>query len=122
MRLSLPRLLLVLTAAAGLVDAVSYLELGHVFVANLTGNVVFLGFSIGGASGLSTLASLVAIAAFLTGALGGGRLAARSGDDRADVLTRFVGALSPEDERLLGELLQHAEDDTRDDTGDEGLR
>src|SRR5205823_7465394 len=86
MRLSLPRLLLVLTAAAGLVDAVSYLELGHVFVANLTGNVVFLGFSIGGASGLSTLASLVAIAAFLTGALGGGRLAARSGDDRADAL------------------------------------
>ena len=69
MRPSLPRLLLVLTAAAGLVDAVSYLELGHVFVANMTGNVVFLGFSIGGASGLSTLASLVAIAAFLIGAV-----------------------------------------------------
>jgi len=85
-RPSLPRLLLVLTAAAGLVDAVSYLELGHVFVANMTGNVVFLGFSIGGASGLSTLASLVAIAAFLIGALGGGRLAARSGDDQADAL------------------------------------
>ena len=45
-----------------------------------------------------------------------------AGDDRADVLARFVGALSPEDERLLGELLQHAEDDTGDDTGDEGLR
>jgi predicted transcriptional regulator len=41
-----------------------------------------------------------------------------AGDDRADVLTRFVGALSPEDERLLGELLQHA----ADDAGDEGAR
>lgn len=86
MRPTLPRLLLVLTAGAGLVDAVSYLALGHVFVANMTGNVVFLGFSIGGASGLSTLASLVAIAAFLAGAMGGGHLAASSGDDRAGAL------------------------------------
>jgi uncharacterized membrane protein YoaK (UPF0700 family) len=84
-RPSLPRLLLVLTAEAGLVDAVSYLKLGHVFVANMTGNVVFLGFSIGGASGLSTLASLVAIAAFLIGAIAGGRLAANYRDDRAQL-------------------------------------
>jgi uncharacterized membrane protein YoaK (UPF0700 family) len=41
----------------GLVDAASYLKLGHVFVANMTGNVVFLGFAIVGAS-------LFAIAAF----------------------------------------------------------
>jgi hypothetical protein len=34
--------LLVLTAATGLIDAVSYLALGHVFTANMTGNVVFL--------------------------------------------------------------------------------
>jgi uncharacterized membrane protein YoaK (UPF0700 family) len=87
MRPSLPRLLLVLTGGAGLVDAVSYLALGHVFVANMTGNVVFLGFSIGGASGLSTLASLVAIASFLAGAAGGGRLAASFGDDLTRVLT-----------------------------------
>lgn len=37
--------LLTLTAVTGLVDAVSYLRLGRVFVANMTGNVVFLGFS-----------------------------------------------------------------------------
>jgi uncharacterized membrane protein YoaK (UPF0700 family) len=90
-RPSLPRLLLVLTAAAGLVDAVSYLALGHVFVANMTGNVVFLGFSIGGASGLSTLASLAAITAFLAGALAGGRLGSSFGDARAQALAAGMG-------------------------------
>ena len=43
----LPMLLLSLTMVTGLVDAVSYLKLGHVFVANMTGNVVFLGFAVG---------------------------------------------------------------------------
>ncbi len=44
----LPVLLLALTVATGLVDAVSYLVLGHVFVANMTGNVVFSGFALSG--------------------------------------------------------------------------
>jgi uncharacterized membrane protein YoaK (UPF0700 family) len=57
----------------GLVDAFAYLRLGHVFVANMTGNVVFLGFSIAGAAGLSITASLVAIVFFLVGGLIGGR-------------------------------------------------
>jgi uncharacterized membrane protein YoaK (UPF0700 family) len=39
--------LLGLTVVTGLVDAVSYLRLGRVFVANMTGNVVFLGLSAG---------------------------------------------------------------------------
>jgi uncharacterized membrane protein YoaK (UPF0700 family) len=81
-----PRLLLVLTAAAGLVDAVSYLALGHVFVANMTGNVVFLGFSIAGGTGVSASASLVAIAAFLAGAMAGGRLGAGFGQARTQAL------------------------------------
>jgi predicted transcriptional regulator len=34
-----------------------------------------------------------------------------AGHDRAAVLTRFVGSLSDEDERLLGELLQAMHDD-----------
>jgi uncharacterized membrane protein YoaK (UPF0700 family) len=67
--------LLVLTAVTGLVDAVSYLRLGHVFVANMTGNVVFLGFTLDDRSGLSAVASAVAISGFLVGALSGGRLA-----------------------------------------------
>lgn len=68
-------LLLVLTVVTGLVDAVSYLALGHVFVANMTGNIVFLGFAVAGAPDFSIPPSLVAIAAFLAGALVGGRLA-----------------------------------------------
>ena len=47
------RSLLVLTVTTGLIDAVSYLALGHVFTANMTGNVVFLAFAIAGAPGLS---------------------------------------------------------------------
>jgi uncharacterized membrane protein YoaK (UPF0700 family) len=58
----------------GLVDAASYLRLGRVFVANMTGNVVFLGFSLSPHSGLSPLASLTAVTGFLLGALAGGRL------------------------------------------------
>ena len=67
--------LLVLTAVTGLVDAVSYLRLGRVSVANMTGNVVFLGFSADPRSGLSPAASAIAITGFLLGALAGGRAA-----------------------------------------------
>jgi Protein of unknown function (DUF1275) len=52
----LARALLVLTFTTGLVDAVSYLGLGHVFTANMTGNIVFLGFGIAGSGGLPVLA------------------------------------------------------------------
>jgi uncharacterized membrane protein YoaK (UPF0700 family) len=69
--------LLTLTAVTGLIDAVSYLRLGRVFVANMTGNVVFLGFSAYPNSGLSAVASLVAIGGFLIGALAGGWSATR---------------------------------------------
>src|SRR6516164_4230187 len=55
-------LLLGLTVLTGLVDAFSYLVLGHVFVANMTGNVVFSGFAITGAPGFSLAASLAALA------------------------------------------------------------
>src|ERR1700737_808294 len=66
-------LLLVMTVVTGVVDAVSILRLGHVFVANMTGNIVFLGFALAGASGFSVVASLVALGAFLAGAGVGGR-------------------------------------------------
>ena len=84
----LPRLLFVLTAVTGLVDAVSYLQLGHVFVANMTGNVVFLGFAAAGAAGFSVAASLIATAAFLAGALVGGRLGAHLGRHRGRFFAR----------------------------------
>ena len=69
----LPPLLVALTVVTGLVDAFSYLQLGHVFVANQTGNVVFLAFALAGAGGFSVLASVVAIACFAIGALVAGR-------------------------------------------------
>jgi uncharacterized membrane protein YoaK (UPF0700 family) len=78
----LPALLVTLTVVTGIVDAVSYLALGHVFVANMTGNVVFLGFALAGAPGLSAPASLAALAAFLLGSVAGGRIAVRSGGHR----------------------------------------
>lgn len=52
-RSTFPALLLGLTAVTGVVDAVSYLVLGHVFVASMTGNVIFLGFGIAGAADVS---------------------------------------------------------------------
>ena len=75
----LPPLLLGLTVVTGLVDAFSYLVLGHVFVANMTGNVVFLGFALAGAPGFSIGASAVALVSFWFGALAGGRVGARLG-------------------------------------------
>src|SRR5580658_10059336 len=67
--------LLLLTFATGLVDAISVLVLGHVFVANMTGNVIFLGFWAVPRSGVDVTAALVAFGAFLLGAVLGGRLA-----------------------------------------------
>ncbi|HEX2433959.1 MAG TPA: YoaK family protein [Gaiellaceae bacterium] len=83
----LPLLLLTLTVVTGLVDAMSFLKLGHVFVANMTGNVVFLGFGIAGAGGISVWASLTAIGSFLVGGVVGGRISARWTSDRARHLT-----------------------------------
>lgn len=75
----LPGLLVLLTVLTGLVDAFSYLQLGRVFVANMTGNVVFLAFALGGAPGFIWWASLLGIAAFLVGAWVGGRVSAAHG-------------------------------------------
>lgn len=66
--------LIVLTATTGLIDAVSVLGLARVFTANMTGNVVFLGFAIAGVPDFSVARSVVALAGFLIGALIGGRL------------------------------------------------
>jgi uncharacterized membrane protein YoaK (UPF0700 family) len=88
----LPPLLLTLTVVTGVVDAVSILRLGRVFVANMTGNVVFSGFALVGAPGFSLSASLAALAGFLVGALGGGWLAGRLGRDRGLLLRAGAAA------------------------------
>ena len=66
--------LIALTFTTGLIDAVSYLGLGRVFTANMTGNVVLLGFAAVGVPGLSVTRSLIALGGFLVGAAFGGRL------------------------------------------------
>lgn len=70
-------LLLLLSATTGLVDAASVLGLGRVFTANMTGNVVFLGFAAAGLPGFAWLSFIAAIASFLLGALAGGWTAKR---------------------------------------------
>jgi Protein of unknown function (DUF1275) len=70
----LPPLLILLTIVTSVVDALAYLRLGHVFVANMTGNVVFLGFAAAGAGGLSVPGSLLAIAFFLCGGVAAGAI------------------------------------------------
>ena len=87
----LPALLLVLTTMTGLIDAVSILGLGRVFVANMTGNVAFIGFALAGAPGFSLSASIAALLGFLAGALGGGVLVARFAGHRG-LMLRNTGA------------------------------
>jgi uncharacterized membrane protein YoaK (UPF0700 family) len=67
--------LLLLTFATGIVDAISVLVLGHVFVANMTGNVVFLGFWFVAHSVVDLTAAVVAFISFLIGTVLGGRFA-----------------------------------------------
>ena len=68
--------LLGLTLVTGIIDAVSVLSLGHVFVANMTGNVVFLGFALAGQGNVHVSVVLTSLFAFVVGALAGGRLGA----------------------------------------------
>jgi uncharacterized membrane protein YoaK (UPF0700 family) len=82
----LPLLLVMLTVVTGIVDAVSYLRLGNVFVANMTGNVVFVGFAVTDVNRFSVPASLAAIASFMLGALLGGRLGVAIGQHRGRLL------------------------------------
>lgn len=70
----LPWLLLLLSVTTGLVDAISVLGLGKVFTANMTGNVVFLGFAASGAPGFTFAPYVVAIASFMAGAMIAGRV------------------------------------------------
>lgn len=86
----LPALLLGLTVLTGVVDAVSLIGLGHVFVANMTGNVVFAGLALAGAPGFALDASLVALAGFLLGAAGGGVAIGRLGERRGALLRGLV--------------------------------
>jgi len=50
----------------------------------MTGNVVLLGFALAGVPGLSITKSFLALAAFMTGAVAGGRMATHAGSPESD--------------------------------------
>ena len=79
-------LLVGLSIVTGLMDAFSCLSLGHVFVANMTGNGGFLGFALAGVGGRSPMGSLVAVIAFALRAAGGGRWSLRRVPHRGQLL------------------------------------
>ncbi|HET7665522.1 MAG TPA: YoaK family protein [Mycobacterium sp.] len=83
--------LLLLTFATSIVDAISVLVLGHVFVANMTGNIIFLGFWFAPHTVVDMTAALVAFASFVTGAILGGRLSRYLDDDVRRWLTVALG-------------------------------
>src|SRR5262249_58842706 len=93
----LVRALLALTFTTGLVDASSYLGLGHVFTANQTGNVVLLAAGIAGSGNLPGLGPLVSLGAFAVGAGAAGVVpkppAARARTPRIRALTEEVAIL-----------------------------
>jgi uncharacterized membrane protein YoaK (UPF0700 family) len=83
---SLPKarnvMLVSLSLAAGCVDAVGFLALGHVFVANMTGNTVLLGLAIGQWEWGATLRAVTALAAFIGGVAAGASLLHQDREDR----------------------------------------
>jgi uncharacterized membrane protein YoaK (UPF0700 family) len=72
--------LLLLTLATGLADAISILVLGHVFVANMTGNVIFLGFWLAPKSSIDLTAVAVALPTFVCSTIISGRLRRHFGE------------------------------------------
>jgi uncharacterized membrane protein YoaK (UPF0700 family) len=84
--------LLLLTFTTGIIDAVSFVALGHVFTANMTGNVVFIGFALAGVEGMSLARSTLALAAFATGAAGGGVLIRRTRSRHGRLLAQAAAA------------------------------
>ena len=84
--------LIALTFSTGIIDAVSFISLGHVFTANMTGNIVLLGFAVSGATGLSAARSGASLLAFMAGALFGGMINVRhSGWTQMRLLKRAIG-------------------------------
>lgn len=90
--------MVLMTFIAGLVDALSYLALGHVFVANVTGNIVFLGFALAHAQGFVWWTSALTLVCFAFGAFIGGRIIRRfrrtPGPPSADLVDR-AGRVHP---------------------------
>jgi uncharacterized membrane protein YoaK (UPF0700 family) len=91
-----------LTFVTGLVDAGSWIAMGHVFTANMTGNIVFLGFAFGGVPGLSIARSATALGFALVGGFLAGKLDFWLGKRRRNIW--LAAALAVEAVLLLGAM------------------
>jgi uncharacterized membrane protein YoaK (UPF0700 family) len=74
-----------LTFVTGLVDAGSWVAMGHVLTANMTGNIIFLGFAIGGVPGLPIGRSVTVLGFGLTGGFLAGKLDSLLGKQRRNL-------------------------------------
>jgi uncharacterized membrane protein YoaK (UPF0700 family) len=108
--------LLLLTFATGLGDAISILVLGHVFVANMTGNVIFLGFWLAPKSSIDLTAVVVALPTFVCTTILSGRLSRHFGDRTrrwiTTVLTTEIALLTTSS-TLAGAGVLHYRDNTK---------
>jgi uncharacterized membrane protein YoaK (UPF0700 family) len=86
----LVRALVVLTFTTGLVDASSYLGLGHVFTANQTGNTVLLALGVAGNGNLPVVAPLVSLGSFVVGAGAAGVVTERTGNRHITLIARAL--------------------------------
>lgn len=76
-------LLIALAFGSGAVDAISFLGLGRVFTANMTGNIVLLGLAAGQAVGSEVVRSAVSLVAYSAGVVVASLLTRRPGRPRA---------------------------------------
>src|SRR5216684_3771045 len=73
-------LLKALTVSSGAVDAISFLALGKVFSAFMTGNIAFLGLRVAGAGGPGVVAIFTSMGAFAAGVYLSTRIVKHSAD------------------------------------------
>lgn len=106
-------ILLLLAGVAGSIDVMSYFGLGHVFTANMTGNTIMLGLSIGQGKLSSSLHSLTALAGFIGGAFLGAFMVENKAKSWITYITRSLaleGVII-----ILFALLWYRHNQTQDD-------
>lgn len=79
-----------LTVSSGAVDAISFLDLGKVFSAFMTGNVAFLGLQVAGAGGPGVVAILASMVGFAAGVYFSARIVKPPTAESASVWPRRV--------------------------------
>jgi uncharacterized membrane protein YoaK (UPF0700 family) len=108
--------LLLLTLATGLADSISILVLGHVFVANMTGNVIFLGFWLAPKTNIDLTAVVVALPTFVCTTIVSGRLSRHFGARTRPWITTVLASeivLLVTLSILAGTGVLHYHDDTK---------